>query len=143
VHPHLKPSNGFSHLAALPAACGLAPTLPYIDRETKATMLKITTIDSASQRTLVLEGKLVDPWVAELEKTWHEARRQPEPRRLVIDLENVTVISQHGENVLFQILSDGAQFCCNGVLTKHVLQELTRKRDGKNEGIQPNEGTEA
>jgi hypothetical protein len=101
-------------------------------------MLKITEMESGHQRTLVLEGKLVDPWVAELEKTWDEARRANQPRRLVVDLKDVTVISQRGENLLFQMMSEGAQFnCCRGVLTKHVLQRLEcrREEEGRAKGV--------
>ena len=74
--------------------------------------MKITAIDNEHRRTLVLEGRLVDPWIAEL------------------DLKDVTAISQRGENLLFQMMADGATFnCCRGVLTKHVLQQVERRRE--------------
>jgi len=101
-------------------------------------MLKITAVDSERQRTLVLEGKLVDPWVAELERAWDDGRRLNHPRRLVVDLKDVTVISQRGEDLLFQMMSEGAQFnCCRGVLTKHVLQRLEQRREeeGAKKGV--------
>jgi len=93
-------------------------------------MLKITAIDTEYRRTLVLEGRLVDPWVSELERSWVEAQRAKGARTVVVDLKDVTAISQHGENLLFQIMADGATFnCCRGVLTKHVLQQLERRRE--------------
>lgn len=92
-------------------------------------MLKITAMDRGNQRTLVLEGKLVDPWVTELENSWAELQRAGEPRTVVIDLKDVTVISQNGENLLFQMMNDGATFnCCRGVLTRHVVKQLERRR---------------
>ena len=94
-------------------------------------MLRISVIDSRTQRRLVLEGKLIAPWVAELRSAWTAANGKIEGRTLVVDLENVTVISQEGENALLELMSKGAKFRCSGVLTKHVIQEL-RRRSKKN-----------
>ena len=66
-------------------------------------MLKITQADSDGQRTLILEGKLISPWLAELEKFWDEVRRASGPRMVVVDLKDVTVISEGGEQLLFRI----------------------------------------
>ena len=93
-------------------------------------MLKITAMDRGDQRTLVLEGKLVDPWVTELKNSWAEVQRAGDPRTVVIDLKDVTVISQNGENLLFQMMNAGATFnCCRGVLTRHVVKQLEHRRD--------------
>jgi len=91
-------------------------------------MLKITAIDGQNQRTLVLEGKLIDPWVEELERTWGDTG--PEGRsHVVVDLKDVTTISQRGENLLYRMMAEGAKLsCCRGVLTRHVLQQLERRR---------------
>ena len=92
-------------------------------------MLKITTTSNGGQRTLVLEGQLVDPWVTELEKSWTEAQQMIEQGKVRVDLKDVTAISQHGENLLFQMMCEGATFnCCRGVLTKHVVKQLERRR---------------
>jgi hypothetical protein len=97
-------------------------------------MLKITAVDNSRYRTLVLEGKLVDPWIAELERVWHEVRHSETPRTLLVDLKDVTVISQHGENVLLEMMNEGAQFnCCRGVLTRRVVEGLERRRRGNDE----------
>ncbi len=90
-------------------------------------MLKITAIGSGRERTLILEGKLIDAWITELERIWGEARAAN--RSVVIDLKDVTTISQQGENLLHRMMAEGATlFCCRGVLTRHVVQELERRR---------------
>ena len=89
-------------------------------------MLKISTIDSPIQRRLVLEGKLVEPWVSELKRCWHIAAEGLEGRKVVIDLRNVTVISQEGQNALSALMSEGAKFACEGIHNKHVLKQLRR-----------------
>lgn len=90
-------------------------------------MLKISSIDTAAGRRLVLEGKLIEPWVAELKKYWETAARGVEPRRIVVDLRNVTVISQEGADVLSLLMNEGAKFSCEGVLTKYLLKRLERQ----------------
>jgi hypothetical protein len=94
-------------------------------------MLKISVIDSRTERRLILEGKLIAPWVAELRTAWKAANGVIEGRALVVDLGNVAVISQEGENALLELMNVGAKFRCSGVLTKHVIHELRRrsKRD--------------
>lgn len=95
-------------------------------RVVRRQMLKISTVDSPIQRRLVLEGKLVEPWVSELKRCWHTAAEGLAGRKVVIDLRNVTVISQEGENALSALISEGAKFACEGVLNKHVLKQLQR-----------------
>jgi len=61
-------------------------------------MLKISTIDNLNQRRLILEGKLVAPWVAELRSTCQNSRADLHGRELVFDMKRITTISQEGEN---------------------------------------------
>lgn len=89
-------------------------------------MFKISVIETNSQRRLVLEGKLLPPWTAEVENAWRGAGEQLEGRKLVIDLTNVTLITSDGENTLLKLMSEGAKFSCGDVLTKHVLRKLAK-----------------
>jgi hypothetical protein len=100
-------------------------------------MLKISIVDSRTERRMVLEGKLIAPWIAELRTAWKAARGEIEGRALVVDLANVAVISQEGENALLELMNEGAKFRCSGVLTKHVIQGLRRR--GKRDSSKPNE----
>jgi hypothetical protein len=90
-------------------------------------MLKLSTIDKRSERRLIVEGKLVEPWVEELRKAWISAGENLEGRKLVIDLSNATVIGREGEDALFELMRDGAKFSCCGVLTKYVIRRLVHK----------------
>ena len=90
-------------------------------------MFKISIVEKQGQRRLVLEGKLVPPWTAEVESLWRNAGEQLQGRKLIIDLTNVTFISSDGENTLLQLMRDGAKFSCGDVLTKHVLKQLARR----------------
>jgi hypothetical protein len=87
-------------------------------------MLRISTFDTADERRLVVEGTLVNPWVAELRKTTGAAGSSLEGRSLVIDLTNATTIDREGEAAIVELMQNGAKFRCRGVHTKHVLKKL-------------------
>jgi hypothetical protein len=90
-------------------------------------MLKISIIESPGERRLVLEGKLIAPWAAELRTEYLKAERDLDGRELVIHVRYLSAISQEGENVLFELMNSGVKFRCCGVFTRHVLKELTRR----------------
>ncbi|MGA2354192.1 MAG: hypothetical protein ABSG02_06830 [Terriglobales bacterium] len=90
-------------------------------------MFKISIIDTPSQRRLVVEGRLSEPWVAQLCATWRDASRELDGRKLVIDLSSLTVISREGEEAIFDLMKRGAKFSCAGILTRHVLKGLARR----------------
>ena len=50
------------------------------------TMLRITVVDTPTEQRLVLYGKLVGPWIGELQRVWENVRQQLGNRRSVIDL---------------------------------------------------------
>jgi hypothetical protein len=90
-------------------------------------MFKISIVETEGKRKLVLEGKLVAPWTAEVERTWKIAGSQLDGRKLAVDLTNVTLISKEGEETLLHLMQEGAKFYCGDVLTKHVLKQLAEK----------------
>lgn len=90
-------------------------------------MFKISIVDTTTERKIVLEGKLVSPWTAEVESTGRSAAADLEGRRLVVDLRNLTLISPEGEDALLSLMRNGAKFFSGDVLTKHVLKQLARK----------------
>ena len=73
---------------------------------------------------------MVEPWIAELRKSWETANEDLDGRKLVVDLSNATVISREGEEALFELMNEGAKFACCGVLTKYVLKQMTQRCQG-------------
>ena len=90
-------------------------------------MLKISILDTASRRRMVIEGKLIDPWASELTTVWRQATGDLNGRELVIDVKGLTAISGDGESLLLELMKEGASFRSAGVFTKHVLKRLARK----------------
>ena len=90
-------------------------------------MLRISIVERRNQRRLVLEGKLVVPWAHELRPAYEVANAALNGRGLVIDVKGLTAISEDGENVLLELMKEGACFCRPGVFTKHILKRLALK----------------
>jgi hypothetical protein len=44
-----------------------------------------------------------------------------------IEMKHITTIGQEAQNVIVDLLNRGIKFRCNGVFTKHVLKQLTRR----------------
>ena len=97
--------------------------------EEKAVMFKVTTITDQTQRILVLEGGLAGPALPDLKGRWDEERRAQEGAMFVIDLTKVTIVSQHGENILFQMFTEGARLVGNSFLARVVIQQVERRRN--------------
>ena len=98
-------------------------------------MLRISLVESTAQRVLVLEGRLVAPWVAELKTAWNRARAQLYGRELVIDMGHVMVISQEAENTLLQMMNEGTRLRRSGALAKHILHQLMRRNKTNHDRI--------
>jgi len=86
-------------------------------------MLRISVIESPRQCRLVVEGKLIAPWAAELATECERARADLHGRELILDLRSLTAISAEGETVLLQLMNEKVKFRC-GVFMKEVLRRL-------------------
>jgi hypothetical protein len=90
-------------------------------------MLKISILDNPRQRQLLIEGKLIGPWATELARVWRQATVDLNGRALVIDVKGLTTITEDGENVLLELMKEGASFRSSGVFTKQILKRMARK----------------
>jgi hypothetical protein len=89
-----------------------------------ASMLKITEVENDSRLTLILEGKLTDPWLSEFERIWADAKRGGWAK-VVVNMKDVMTISDRAQVLLHDMARDGVKFVCpRGVLTKHVMKRL-------------------
>jgi hypothetical protein len=90
-------------------------------------MLKISVIEARNQRRLLVEGRLIAPWSAELISACDKAREGLDGRELLVELVNLTAINQEGENALIALMNEGVKFRGCGVFTKQVLRHLARR----------------
>jgi hypothetical protein len=87
-------------------------------------VLKIAITDLPDEQRWSLQGQLVGQWAAELKSTWREAHHIGDTRRCIVELIDVTSIDRIGEEVLAEIMSQGAEFISGDVYTKHLLRNL-------------------
>jgi hypothetical protein len=92
----------------------------------KRGMLKITVVEDASHRRLIVEGRLMAPFTAELTTAYQMARTDLQDRELIVDLRSLTAIGPEGEDVLLRLMREKIKFVC-GVYMKEVLRQLGLK----------------
>ena len=90
-------------------------------------MLKISIVEGRKQRRLVVEGRLIAPWSDELKAACQRARSGLDGRELVVDLKNLTTISQEGENLLLELMKQGVRCRGYGVFTNEILKQVARR----------------
>jgi len=101
--------------------------VPCLIGKREKAMIKISLVEAPTQRRLIVEGKLITPWAAELRNACEEARLDLGDRDLVVEMKHVTTISQQGEKVLVELINAGVKFRCRGVFTRLVLKQLSRR----------------
>jgi hypothetical protein len=87
-------------------------------------MLRIMITDGLAEQRWILQGRLVMPWVAELEKSWKESRSRGDARKCVVDLTDVTLIDAQGEKLLKTMRGAGAELIAHGVYVKHLVEVI-------------------
>ncbi len=87
--------------------------------------LKISLVESPRRRRLIVDGKLIAPWVTEFAAACQKAMADLNGRELIIDLRNVTGISPEGASVLLELMRKKVNFQC-GLFMKEVLRQLAR-----------------
>lgn len=91
-------------------------------------MLKISEEQSGDSVRLVLEGRLVGPWVEELGRVC-TARLAENPRpHFVIDLCGVTSMDADGQELLHELLHRGAVLNCSDVLNQYLVELMTHSK---------------
>jgi hypothetical protein len=89
----------------------------------RAAMLMITRSEgNDSTRTLKLEGKLVGPWIVELESAFD--RSHVHPGRVCLDLAGLTFVDAEGARFLDSLLREGTRvIACTGFVAE-MLQHV-------------------
>jgi ABC-type transporter Mla MlaB component len=87
-------------------------------------MMRITVLDEKEEQRLMVEGKLAEPFVAELESAWEQVRQDAGSRPIVIDLTGVTRIDGKGEAAVVAMVAEGARLTAKGIYWEYVAKQL-------------------
>jgi hypothetical protein len=87
-------------------------------------MLRISQIETETERRWTLSGRLTGPSVAVLRACWEHDDHGADGLLHVLDLSDVTLIDESGERLLAEMRNSGAEFVAAGVATRHLLETL-------------------
>jgi hypothetical protein len=94
-------------------------------------MLKITMTKTPTEERWILHGRLVGPWVRELQAVWRNTHRADEQQRCVFDLNDVTFVDRGGEKLLRALAKEGVQFEASGIYVRDVVKQLKGQRKAR------------
>jgi ABC-type transporter Mla MlaB component len=81
--------------------------------------------DTPFEQKWVLQGRLCKQWAADLKERWEGSRSTREGRKCTIDLEDVISVDTGGENVLLEMVAEGAALLATRAYMKHILKSLS------------------
>ena len=87
-------------------------------------MLRIYLHDEVPVTSFVLEGKLVGPWVNELEKSWESALAAYPSRMMLVDLADVSFIDSEGRALLGRMRGKGVRLLSTGILIDAIVADI-------------------
>src|SRR4030095_7660521 len=87
-------------------------------------MLRIYIHDQVPVTSFVLEGKLIGPWVKELEKYWESVVAKNASRTMLVDLADVSFIDAAGRALLARMRQKGVRLLSTGVLINAIVAEI-------------------
>ncbi len=89
-------------------------------------MLRITVEVGCRILTFRLEGRLVEPWLRELEDCWKTSLATLRKSVRYLDLTGVTFIDAAGKACLAAMYRQGARFIAADCMTKAIVEEINR-----------------
>jgi len=87
-------------------------------------MFKISALKGPKTQTLMFEGRLTGPWVAEAERAWIELVEETGCRRLLIDLSGLTFVDDEGKDLLGRIFEQGGELQAADVMSNSIIEEI-------------------
>ena len=90
-------------------------------------ILRIAMDRTENLETWTLYGSLSGEMVDEFAMTWKNTRTQLTEREWVIDLTEVISVDERGEQVLVEMMLDGAHFVGRGLYTTTLLESLSER----------------
>lgn len=90
-------------------------------------MLRITTYDGPESVTFKVEGRLVGPWVSELERCWKSALAGSQCLPVRVDLAAATYIDAGGRELLKQMHRQGVELQATDCLMKSIVDDILKE----------------
>ncbi len=87
-------------------------------------MFRVTIQDESDRTIFKIEGKLAQPWVAELQECWRKTIR-PDGKPVLVDVRAVTFVTPEGKQLLREIHRAGVRFLASGPMMNSIIEQIT------------------
>ena len=92
-------------------------------------MLRITEHHANGRLVLKLEGRFSAPWVSELDACWRAAVQSSEGQSIWVDLSDVCLVDDAGQEQLARMHRAGARFLTRGCVMPELVREISESAD--------------
>ena len=89
-------------------------------------MLRITIDENPESVTLRLEGKLIGPWVEEVEQCWRKVFATVGPRMVLVDLSAVDFVDRAGRLLLARMEAAGFRIDASGSIREYLVERVSQ-----------------
>ena len=90
-------------------------------------MFRIHINDCDGATSFILEGRLVGPWVRELERCLQRALVAEPRRSILVNLECVSFVDSDGIDLLSRMCKQGVRLASTGVMMNAIVEQIERK----------------
>lgn len=95
-------------------------------------MLRITVEEKGDRIVFRLEGKLLEPWVSELERCWRSTAGHTHAKFFSVDLDGVEFVDDRGKTLLTEMDRAGVELIATGCSMGSIIQQVTAVRANTN-----------
>jgi anti-anti-sigma regulatory factor len=96
-------------------------------RETAVFRIHIHDCDGVT--SFMLEGRLVGPWVKELESCLHRALAAETRGAILVNLAGVSFVDSDGIELLTRMCSRGVRLESTGIMMNSIVEQIERRAD--------------
>jgi len=100
-------------------------------------VLRISVQEKDGDLSLVLEGRLVGPWVDELQRVCGDLGAPANYAKMTVDLCGVTAMDPSGQALLDRLLQRGATLRCSDVMNQYWVEQMAQSAKRLPEACRP------
>jgi len=100
-------------------------------------LLRISVEQQQGSVVLVLEGRLVGPWVDELRSVCKQQVNVRLPQTFTVDLCGLMAMDSDGQALLEELLQNGATMRCTDVMNQYLVEQMRASTGRSEEASRP------
>jgi len=106
-------------------------------------MLRVTVDEREDEVIFRVEGKLKQPWVAQLERCWRSTSGNATGKTIGVDLDGVDFVDDQGKSLLTEMARAGVELIATESMMRSIVQQIVAACDlNSTEGTCKHGGTQ-